>query len=128
MGNDISDFAEVGEFVNTTYRHFSSGMKVRLAFSVVSRLRDPVLLADEVLAVGDKAFRQKGHARIAELLAGRTTLFLFPPSASDLGRFCQRGLDRRSDELRGDGPIEDIIEQYEADISVKAPAYAPAGS
>ena len=55
--NDIIAFAELAGFEDTPYKHLSNGMKVRLAFSVVSQLDEPILLVDEVLAVGDKAFR-----------------------------------------------------------------------
>jgi len=55
----IIDFAELREFMDTPYKHLSNGMKVRLAFSVVSQLEQPIMLVDEVLAVGDKAFREK---------------------------------------------------------------------
>ena len=57
--DEIIDFAEIGDFVDTPYKHLSSGMKVRIAFSVISRLEEPIILVDEVLAVGDKAFREK---------------------------------------------------------------------
>jgi ABC-2 type transport system ATP-binding protein len=67
--DEIVDFAELGDFLDTPYKHFSSGMKVRLAFSVVSRLQEPILLVDEVLAVGDKAFRRKCFKRIDDLIA-----------------------------------------------------------
>ena len=80
------------DFLDTPYKHFSSGMKVRLAFSVVSRLQEPILLVDEVLAVGDKAFRVKCYKRIESLLESGQTLFLVSHSESQLKRFCQRGL------------------------------------
>ena len=67
-------------------------MKVRLAFSVVSQLDEPILLVDEVLAVGDKAFREKCYKRIDELLAEGRTLFFVSHSERDLRRFCTRGL------------------------------------
>lgn len=73
---EMVEFAEIGDFLDTPYKHFSSGMRVRLAFSVVSRLREPILLVDEVLAVGDAAFRKKCYARIASLLSEGQTLFL----------------------------------------------------
>jgi ABC-2 type transport system ATP-binding protein len=57
--DEIIDFAEIGDFLDTPYKHLSSGMKVRIAFAVISRLEEPILLVDEVLAVGDKAFREK---------------------------------------------------------------------
>lgn len=113
---EIVEFSEVGEFLDTPFKHFSSGMKVRLAFSVVSRLREPILLIDEVLAVGDKAFRNKCYARIEGLLArGDTTLFLVSHSAAHLARFCERGIYLRDGAIRKDGPIADVIRQYEID-------------
>ncbi|ACQ79481.1 ABC transporter related [Beutenbergia cavernae DSM 12333] len=110
--DEIVDFAEVRDFLDTPYRHYSSGMKVRLAFSVVSQLDGQILLVDEVLAVGDKRFREKCYNRIDELLSVGRTLFLVSHSASDLQRFCSRGLYLRSGELRADGPIDAVLEQY----------------
>ena len=115
--DQIIDFAEVREFIDTPYRHFSSGMKVRLAFSVVSRLREPIILVDEVLAVGDKAFRVKCYDRIDELLSGGTTLFLVSHAAADLRRFCKRGIYLRNGEMRGEGPLEEIIDHYEGALA-----------
>jgi ABC-2 type transport system ATP-binding protein len=117
--DEMVEFAEIGEFLDTPYKHFSSGMKVRLAFSVVSRLREPILLVDEVLAVGDRAFRMKCYDRIESLLSGGQTLFLVSHSAGDLKRFCTRGVYLRDGELAADGPIEDIITQYEIDTKTQ---------
>ena len=113
--DEIVEFSEVGDFLDTPFKHFSSGMKVRLAFSVVSRLNEPILLVDEVLAVGDKKFRNKCLKRIENLLAEGTTLFLVSHSEGNLRRYCERGLYLESGELRADGPIEEIIERYERD-------------
>ena len=68
--DEIIDFAEIADFIDTPYKHLSSGMKVRIAFAVISRLEEPIILVDEVLAVGDKGFREKCYRRIEELLAG----------------------------------------------------------
>jgi len=114
--DEIVDFAELGDFLDTPYKHFSSGMKVRLAFSVVSRLEEPILLVDEVLAVGDKAFRRKCFQRIDELIATGQTLFLVSHSAGNLRRFCKRGIYLEGGEMRADGPIEDVIHQYDVDM------------
>ncbi len=116
--DEIVDFAEIEDFLDTPYKHFSSGMKVRLAFSVVSRLREPIMLVDEVLAVGDAAFRQKCYDRIAWLLGEGQTLFLVSHSAGHLRRFCTRGVYLADGELRADGPIGSVIERYERDIGV----------
>ena len=61
--DDIIEFAEIADFIDTPYKHLSSGMKVRIAFAVISRLEEPIILVDEVLAVGDKAFREKCYRR-----------------------------------------------------------------
>ena len=88
--DEIIAFAEIADFVDTPYKHLSSGMKVRIAFAVISRLDEPVILVDEVLAVGDKKFREKCYRRIDELLAGGRTLFFVSHSDKDLRRFCDR--------------------------------------
>src|SRR5699024_12828810 len=99
-------------FVDTPFRHYCAGMRVRLVFSVSSRLEAPVLYVDEVLAVGGKAFRDKCHNRIASMLSEGRTLFLVSHSAGDLKRFCQRGLYLREGKLQADAPIKDILKQY----------------
>ena len=111
----IIDFAELGDFIDTPYKHLSNGMKVRLAFSVVSQLEEPILLVDEVLAVGDKAFREKCYRRIDELLSDGRTLFFVSHSERDLRRFCTRGLYLDKHRLAMDAPIKDVLERYNAD-------------
>lgn len=112
---EIIDFAEIGDFLETPYKHLSSGMKVRLAFSVISRLEEPILLVDEVLAVGDKAFKIKCYKRIQELLAGGRTLFFVSHNERDLERFCTRGLYLDQGILKLDGSIKDVLAAYNAD-------------
>jgi ABC-2 type transport system ATP-binding protein len=112
----IVDFAEIGDFLDTPFRHFSSGMQVRLGFSVVTTLDEPIVLVDEVLAVGDKRFREKCYIRMEELVSGGRTLFLVSHSEPDLRRFCTRGLYLRQGELIKDGPIEDTLDAYNVDI------------
>jgi ABC-2 type transport system ATP-binding protein len=113
--DEIIAFAEIGDFVDTPYKHLSSGMKVRIAFAVISRLDEPVILVDEVLAVGDKAFREKCYRRIEELLAGGRTLFFVSHSDKDLRRFCDRGLYLDGGRLQLDGTIEAALDRYNAD-------------
>ncbi len=111
----IIEFAELEDFVDTPYKHLSNGMKVRLAFAVVSQLEEPILLVDEVLAVGDKAFREKCYARIDELLADGRTLFFVSHSERDLRRFCTRGLYLDKHRLAMDAPIGEVLDRYNAD-------------
>jgi len=113
----IIDFAELHESVDTPYKHLSNGMKVRLAFSVVSQLDEPILLVDEVLAVGDKAFREKCYQRIDELLADGRTLFFVSHSERDLRRFCTRGLYLDKGGLAMDASIGEVLDRYNADYN-----------
>jgi ABC-2 type transport system ATP-binding protein len=93
-------------------------MRVRVAFAVISRLEEPILLVDEVLAVGDKAFREKCYRRIEELLAGGRTLFFVSHNEKDLRRFCTRGLYLNDGSLVLDAPIDEVLERYNSDNAV----------
>jgi len=116
--DEIVAFAEIGDFLDTPYKHLSSGMKVRIAFSVVSRLEEPIILVDEVLAVGDKAFKEKCYRRIEELLAGGRTLFFVSHNEKDLRRFCTRGLYLDKGQLVLDGPIAQVLSKYNKDYGI----------
>jgi ABC-2 type transport system ATP-binding protein len=118
--DEIVEFAEIEDFVDTPYKHLSSGMKVRVAFSVVSRLDEPILLVDEVLAVGDRAFRNKCFERIDEMLATGRTLFMVSHSEANLTKFCSRGLYLREGQLVHDGPIDEVVEKYFAESGNEA--------
>lgn len=111
----IIDFAEIHDFLDTPYKHLSSGMKVRLAFSVVTSLEEPVLLVDEVLAVGDKSFRNKCYGRIEEMLHSGRTLFFVSHNERDLERFCNRGLYLDKGQLKLDAPIKEVLAAYNED-------------
>jgi len=117
--DDIIAFAEIGDFLDTPYKHLSSGMKVRIAFAVIAQLDEPILLVDEVLAVGDKAFREKCYARIEELLAGGRTMFFVSHNERDLRRFCTRGLYLDQGRLQLDAPIDEVLDRYNADYAPK---------
>jgi len=113
--DEIVAFAEIDDFLDTPYKHLSSGMKVRVAFAVVSRLEEPTILVDEVLAVGDKVFKQKCYTRIEELISSGRTLFLVSHNEKDLRRFCTRGLYLRQGHLVADGPMAEVLTAYGED-------------
>jgi ABC-2 type transport system ATP-binding protein len=117
--DSIVDFAgpQVRAALDTPFRHFSSGMQVRLGFAVITTLDEPIILVDEVLAVGDKAFREKCYKRMESLLEDGRTLFLVSHSEGDLKRFSTRGLYLRSGELAMDAPMADVLAQYNADAT-----------
>ncbi len=123
--DEIVDFAgpQVRAGLHLPFRHFSSGMKARLGFGVITCLDEPIILVDEVLAVGDAAFRRKCYNRMEALLDDGRTLFLVSHSARDLTRFCTRGLYLSGGRLTGDGPMDLIMEQYQREIM--GDAYTP---
>lgn len=112
--DEIVDFAgdEVVRAIDTPVRHYSSGMKVRLAFSLVSRLPHPILLVDEALAVGDRDFKKKCYKVIDGLLAEGRTLVLVSHSEPQLTRFCKRGLYLNRGGLLVDGTIQEALDAY----------------
>ncbi len=113
--DEIVEFAEIRDFLDTPFRHFSSGMQVRLGFAVVTTLDEPVILVDEVLAVGDRAFREKCYARMEELVGGGRTLLFVSHSEGDLKRFCRRGIYLRKGEVVADGEIGETFAAYVED-------------
>jgi ABC-2 type transport system ATP-binding protein len=117
--DDIVAFAEIGDFLDTPFRHFSSGMQVRLAFSVVTTLDEPIVLVDEVLAVGDRRFREKCYRRMEELVGGGRTLFLVSHSEADLKRFCTRGIYLANGSVAVDDEVGPALAAYRADQSKK---------
>jgi ABC-2 type transport system ATP-binding protein len=118
--DDIIGFADIGNFIDTPYKHLSSGMKVRIAFAVVSSLDEPILLVDEVLAVGDRQFKEKCYKRIDEMLSSGRTMFFVSHSEKDLLRFCERGIYLDGGQLLLDGPIGDVVTRYNTDYKSNA--------
>jgi ABC-2 type transport system ATP-binding protein len=110
--DEIFKWAGVQRFVDTPVMHFSSGMRARLAFSIVTRMEEPILLVDEVLAVGDKAFRKKCGVVIDEMLSEGRTMLLVSHNERDLQRWCERGIYLRREQPPVEGPIEDILDLY----------------
>jgi ABC-2 type transport system ATP-binding protein len=110
--DEIMQWAGVTRFVDTPVMHFSSGMKARLAFSIVTRMEEPILLVDEVLAVGDRRFRRKCGVVIDRMLGEGRTMLLVSHNEGDLRRWCTRGIYLRRDEPLVEGPIDDILAMY----------------
>ncbi|MHB0888560.1 ABC transporter ATP-binding protein [Acidithiobacillus sp.] len=86
----IIEFSELAHFIDTPLKNYSSGMQMRLGFSVAAHLDPDILLADEILAVGDQAFQDKCHDKIAELRAQGMTLILVSHSPAQVDKFCDQ--------------------------------------
>ncbi|HEX7745551.1 MAG TPA: ABC transporter ATP-binding protein [Micromonosporaceae bacterium] len=112
--DEIVEFAgeQVRNSIDTPVRHYSSGMQVRLGFSVIAQLQHPILLVDEVMAVGDAEFRAKCYTTIERLLAEGRTLVLVSHNEGDLTRFCSRGLYFDGGQLKTDGTVSEALDAY----------------
>ena len=110
--DEIIAFSEVGQFVDTPVKRYSSGTYVRLAFAVAAHLEPEILIVDEVLAVGDVAFQRKCLGKMGAVAGeGRTVLFVSHNMAA-ITRLCKWGLWLDQGRLRDVGPAEDIVAQY----------------
>jgi lipopolysaccharide transport system ATP-binding protein len=108
----IVEFSEIEAFIDQPLRTYSSGMQMRLAFSVATHVDPDVLIVDEALAVGDSNFQQKCFERIEGFRKAGKTLLLVSHDPAMLGRFCQRALWMDHGKLHADGPADLILSQY----------------
>lgn len=117
----ITEFAEIGPFLDTPVKRYSSGMYVRLAFSVAAHLQPDILIVDEVLAVGDAAFQKKCLGRMDEaaLKEGRTILFV-SHNMTAVRSLCSRALLLKDGQLAGDGPAGEVVDRYLEEGSLRA--------
>jgi lipopolysaccharide transport system ATP-binding protein len=115
--DEIVDFSEIEKFLDTPVKHYSSGMYVRLAFAVAAHLETEVLLVDEVLAVGDAQFQKKCFEKVRSVgRSGRTILFVSHNMAA-LRRVCRRGIVLRGGAVIADGEINEVADQYLAQLA-----------
>src|SRR6202042_1565840 len=109
---EIVAFSEVERFLDTPLKHYSSGMQMRLAFSVAAHLEPEILLVDEVLAVGDTQFQKRCLGRMQEVSRGGRTIIFVSHQMNQIRRLCERVVWIDGGQLRLDGPAEAIIGAY----------------
>lgn len=109
----IIEFAEIGEFIDAPVKQYSSGMYMRLAFSVATSVDPDILLVDEILAVGDAGFRVRCSERIANFREQGKTIILVSHDADQIRDFCDRVLLIHNGELIADAAPDDALAQYE---------------
>lgn len=112
MYNDIVDFAELEKFMDQKLKNYSSGMQVRLAFSIAIRAQSDILLLDEVLAVGDAAFQQKCYNYFEELKRKNHTVVFVSHDMGAVRRFCTRAIYIKDGKITHQGSVSDIAEVY----------------
>ena len=113
MYDDIVDFAELGQFMEQKIKNYSSGMLVRLAFSMAIRAQSDILLLDEILAVGDEAFQRKCYAYFAKLRREKKTVVLVTHSMDSVQRFCNRAILIHDGDLKIDGSPLEVAQAYQ---------------
>jgi lipopolysaccharide transport system ATP-binding protein len=110
---EIVEFAEIGKFIDTPLKHYSTGMATRLAFAIAAHLDTEILLVDEVLAVGDMGFRKRCLGKMKDVTQeGRTVIFV-SHEMNAIRRLCKSALWLEEGEVRGLGEVSDMVARYE---------------
>jgi lipopolysaccharide transport system ATP-binding protein len=110
--DEIVAFAGVEDFLDMPVKHYSSGMYMRLAFSIAAHVEADVLLVDEALAVGDAAFRQKCMERMRRVTRQGATVLIVSHELSVLSELCTRGIFLEHGQLSMDGSVADAVDRY----------------
>lgn len=111
--DEIMEFSELWEFVDVPVKNFSSGMIARLGFAIATIVKADILVVDEILAVGDYKFQQKCKERMAQLMAGGTTLLFVSHSAEQVKALCEKAAWIDHGELKAFGKTEEVYKLYE---------------
>lgn len=115
MYDEIVEFAELGDFMEERLKNYSSGMQVRLAFSIAIRAQGDILLLDEVLAVGDEAFQKKCFDYFESLKDNKKTVIFVSHDMNAVQRFCSRALIIEKGKIKLIGSPTDIADEYRED-------------
>ena len=110
--DEIVAFSEVEKFIDTPVKHYSSGMRVRLAFSVAAHVNPDVLIVDEVLAVGDARFRKKCLDKMSDVARNGSTVMFVSHMAQIVTNMCSRAIWLRHGNIVKDGPAAETVAQY----------------
>lgn len=112
--DEIVAFSELGKFIDVPIRNYSSGMLMRLAFSIATVVQPEILIVDEILAVGDAAFQEKSKARMLELMSGGTTVLFVSHSLEQIREMCDRVIWLEHGNVKMIGPTKEICDAYQA--------------
>lgn len=110
--HEIISFAELERFIDMPVRHYSSGMRMRLGFSVAAHTDPRILLVDEVLAVGDETFQHKCLDRIMEMRRGGVTICFVSHGLGQVRRLCSRAIWLDGGTIRAEGDVDDVVSSY----------------
>ena len=111
--DEIVSFSELGEFIEMPIRNYSSGMMMRLAFSIATVVNPEILIVDEILAVGDEAFQRKSRQRMLELMGGGTTVLFVSHSLDQIRELCDRVLWLDHGQIKMLGETKEVCDAYQ---------------
>jgi ABC-type polysaccharide/polyol phosphate transport system ATPase subunit len=114
--DDIVGFSGMGRFIDVPVKHYSSGMYMRLGFSIAIHLRPKILLVDEVLAVGDQSFQIRCLDKIQELKRQGIAILFVTHDLESVHKMCDRAIWLDKGQIQIDGPVEQVLEQYVAQV------------
>lgn len=114
---EILEFSELKDFIDVPLRNYSSGMVVRLAFSIATIVKPEILIVDEILAVGDEHFQQKSKNRMLELMSGGCTVIFVSHTLSQIEELCTKTLWLEHGKMKGFGEPVDICNQYRQHVA-----------
>ena len=109
---EIVEFSELRDFLDVPLKNYSSGMVARLAFAVATITKPDILIADEILSVGDFLFQKKCEERMQKLLSGGTTVILVSHSIEQIERMCNKVAWLDHGGIRMDGPVDEVCGEY----------------
>ncbi|MCC3296779.1 ABC transporter ATP-binding protein [Arthrobacter caoxuetaonis] len=112
--DSIVEFSEIGQFIDTEVKFYSSGMYLRLAFSVAVHTDPEVFLVDEILAVGDEPFQKKCIDKIKELAGEGKTLVVVSHDLDLVSRICERGVLLEHGQIVMDAPVQEVVDKMRA--------------
>jgi ABC-type polysaccharide/polyol phosphate transport system ATPase subunit len=116
----IYEFTGLREFADLPLKYYSSGMYMRLAFGVATEVDPEVLLIDESLSVGDAAFVERAKQRLRGLLGRANAVVLVSHDLESLRELCTRGVWMKDGRVQADGPIDEVVDGYKADVAVSS--------
>ncbi|CAH0438854.1 MULTISPECIES: ABC transporter ATP-binding protein [Clostridium] len=110
--DEIVEFSELGKFIDVPIRNYSSGMLMRLAFSIATVVNPEILIVDEILAVGDANFQEKSKARMLELMEGGTTVLFVSHSLEQIRELCSKVVWLDHGTVKRIGDVEELCDEY----------------
>ena len=117
--DEIVEFSELGDFISAPLKSYSSGMKSRLGFAIATAVKPDVLILDEVLSVGDAAFKEKSEQRILDMMKDGATVLFVSHNTDRVKKICNKAIILTKGQLVAQGEVNEICDMYEEMVNSK---------